>query len=174
MADGWRRHKSTEQITLERLPRRRREIAILWCEYMAYSMILLEMGQQKFDRVHWLGPGRSVWKDYATNEISSCSGFHTPKKYFEKRDRKTKINPIRNSQNKRSLLRRISNLEWCATISHANEANEVHVFFWCRITRQLWISNFMFSAPTSPHPEFYQTHVQLGSKKRKLQRPMAS
>jgi len=53
-------------------------------------MILLEMGQQKFDRVHWLGPGRSVWKDYATNEISSCSGFHTPKKYLKKETEKQK------------------------------------------------------------------------------------
>jgi len=57
---------------------------------MAYSMILLEMGQQKFDRVHWLGPGRSGWKDYATNEISSCSGFHTPKKYLKKETEKQK------------------------------------------------------------------------------------
>jgi len=46
---------------------------IVWCGCIICHMILLEMGKLKFDRVHWLGPGRFAWKDYATNEISSCS-----------------------------------------------------------------------------------------------------
>jgi len=40
-----------------------------------------------------------------------------------------KPDSIRNSQNKRSLLRRISNLEWCATISHANEPSLKSTYF---------------------------------------------